>query len=193
MEQDFHTPEQVQPRAWLEVDGRPVVWEACQTLNGSWGYDRDNLDWKSPQLLVQMLVDGVSKGGNLLLNVGPTARGEFDPRARETGRHRGVDAPPRTQHLRLHPGPGGAAPAPGRALHLQPSSGASTCTSSPGRSSTCTWTDWPDIVQLLHDGSEVRIAAPGGAPWAGAGALTLELPIQRPEVLLPVVELFLEG
>src|SRR5262245_30226107 len=81
---DFHTPEQYQPRGWVEVDGRRVVWEACQTLNGSWGYDRDNLDWKSPDLLVRMLVDSVSKGGNLLLNVGPTARGAFDPRARAT-------------------------------------------------------------------------------------------------------------
>ena len=53
-------------------------------LNGSWGYDRDNLDWKPVSMLVQMLVDSVSKGGNLLLNVGPTGRGEFDPRAQET-------------------------------------------------------------------------------------------------------------
>ena len=42
-----------------------------QTLNGSWGYDRDNAEWKPPELLVKMLVDGVSKDGNLLLNVGP--------------------------------------------------------------------------------------------------------------------------
>ena len=82
--QDFFTPEQYQPRAWMHVDGAPVMWEACQTLNGSWGYDRDNLDWKSPGMLIRMLADGVSKGGNLLLNVGPTARGEFDPRARAT-------------------------------------------------------------------------------------------------------------
>src|SRR5579885_2269068 len=81
---DFVTPEQVQPRGWVAVNGRRVVWEACQTLNGSWGYDRDNLDWKSPALLIRMLVDSVSKGGNLLLNVGPTARGEFDPRAQAT-------------------------------------------------------------------------------------------------------------
>jgi len=42
VEQDFHTPEQFQPRGWLQVGGRPVLWEACHTLNGSWGYDRDN-------------------------------------------------------------------------------------------------------------------------------------------------------
>ncbi len=53
---DVRTPEQYQPRGWLTVDGRRVVWEACQTLTGSWGYDRDNLDWKSPELLVRLLV-----------------------------------------------------------------------------------------------------------------------------------------
>ncbi|MBM3216198.1 alpha-L-fucosidase, partial [Candidatus Poribacteria bacterium] len=87
---DLKTPEQYQPRAGLTVGGKPVVWEACQTLNGSWGYDRDNLDWKSVDMLVQMLVDSVSKGGNLLLNVGPTARGEFDPFAID--RLRGIGA-----------------------------------------------------------------------------------------------------
>ena len=78
---DFYTPEQLQPAQWVQVDGQRVTWEACHTLNGSWGYDRDNLDWKSPELLVRMLIDTVSKGGNLLLNVGPTARGEFDARS----------------------------------------------------------------------------------------------------------------
>ncbi len=65
---DFKTPEQYQPRGWMEVDGpspgyEPVTWEACQTLNGSWGYDRDNLDWKPMEMLVRMLVDTVLKGG----------------------------------------------------------------------------------------------------------------------------------
>ena len=61
-----------------------MVWEACQTLNGSWGYDRDNLNWKSVNLLLWMLIDSVSKGGNMLLNVGPNARGELDDRALAT-------------------------------------------------------------------------------------------------------------
>jgi hypothetical protein len=79
LEGDVLTPEQYQPTSSLSGDGR--LWEACQTLNGSWGYDRDNLDWKTPDQLIRMLVDGVSKDGNLLLNVGPTGRGEFEPRA----------------------------------------------------------------------------------------------------------------
>ena len=35
------------------VDRKPVLWEACQTLNGSWGYHRDNLDWKSSEMLIR--------------------------------------------------------------------------------------------------------------------------------------------
>ena len=60
-----------------------MVWEACQTLSGSWGYHRDEATWKSVEQLVVMLIDSVSKGGNMILNVGPTARGEFDERALE--------------------------------------------------------------------------------------------------------------
>jgi len=77
---DFKTPEQYQPGGWVTVDGRRVVWEACQTFSGSWGYHRDESTWKSVDQLIRMLVDSVSKGGNMLLNVGPTGRGEFDDR-----------------------------------------------------------------------------------------------------------------
>ena len=72
---DFVTPEQYQPDGPMMRDGQPVLWEACQTLNGSWGYDRDNLAYKSPDMLVRMLVDTVAKDGNLLLNIGPNGRG----------------------------------------------------------------------------------------------------------------------
>ncbi len=99
----LHHPGAVPTQGWMERDGKRVVWEACQTLNGAWGYDRDNLDWKSPELLVRLLIDSVAKGGNVLLNVGPTARGEFEPRARaDPRRHRRVDPPPRPLHLRRH-------------------------------------------------------------------------------------------
>ena len=57
---DFVTPEQYQPKEWPTRNGQRVTWEACQTLNGSWGYDRDNLDWKSPEMLIQLLIDSVS-------------------------------------------------------------------------------------------------------------------------------------
>ncbi|MDR1499843.1 MAG: alpha-L-fucosidase, partial [Tannerellaceae bacterium] len=78
---DFVTPEQFMPREWPEVRGRRVPWETCQTFSGSWGYHRDEHSWKSVGQLITMLAETVSKGGNLLLNVGPTARGAFDQRA----------------------------------------------------------------------------------------------------------------
>ena len=78
---DFRTPEQFMPREWVKVDGKKAPWETCQTFSGSWGYHRDETTWKSVRQLITMLVETVSKGGNLLLNVGPTARGTFDARA----------------------------------------------------------------------------------------------------------------
>lgn len=184
---DIKTPEQVQPREWVKVDGEPVMWEACQTLNGSWGYDRDNLDWKSVDMLVQMLIDTVSKGGNLLLNVGPTGRGQFDPRALETLAGIG-------KWTKLH----------GRSIY-----GATQSELPVPRDCRLTQNGdrlyvhilgWPfkhlhmegmagkvEYAQLLHDASEVRMSES-----ADTGVLTLNLPIQKPDVVIPVVELFLK-
>ncbi|HEX2037378.1 MAG TPA: alpha-L-fucosidase [Chloroflexota bacterium] len=198
VEQDFYTPEQFQPRGWFHVDGRPVIWEACQTLNGSWGYDRDNLDWKPPSMLVRMLIDGVSKGGNLLLNVGPTARGEFDPRALATLEAIGgwmrlhsrsiygcvpseLTAPPdgrytynpQTNRLYLH-----LFAWPFRHVYLDGLAGKVA------------------YAQFLHDASEIRFSDftdHQRYPTTGADAITLQLPVQQPDVLVPVVELFLKG
>ncbi|CAA6690005.1 MULTISPECIES: alpha-L-fucosidase [unclassified Lentimonas] len=50
-------------------------WETCMTLNGAWGYNANDNNWKSPQMVVMQLVEVVSKGGAFLLNVGPTAEG----------------------------------------------------------------------------------------------------------------------
>ncbi|MEW1696299.1 alpha-L-fucosidase [Streptomyces sp. NPDC093249] len=197
---DFATPEQYQPSAPMTTpDGAPVLWEACQTLNGSWGYDRDNLDHKSPDLLIRMLVDGVSKGGNLLLNVGPTGRGDLDPRDTAT-----LDEIGRWMDLHERSvrgcGPAGfTAPAdcrytrrgdrlyvhllawPLRHLHL------------PGLQGRVRY------AQLLHDASEIIRLPPaperramntqmGGQPH---GTLTLQLPVRRPDTPVPVIELFL--
>ncbi len=80
---DYRTPEQVVVQDWVKFNGRPVLWETCQTFSGSWGYHRDEASWKSVEQLVRILIDSVCYGGNLLLNAGPTARGEFDDRALE--------------------------------------------------------------------------------------------------------------
>ena len=69
---DFSTPEQNVPPTGLDYD-----WEVCMTMNTSWGYKKYDNNWKSDTTLIRMLTDIASKGGNLLLNVGPTAEGEI--------------------------------------------------------------------------------------------------------------------
>jgi len=78
--QDFDTPEQVSTEELAKFRGK--TWETCQTFSGSWGYYRDENTWKTHRELLDLLITSVSNGGNLILNVGPTARGEFDYRAK---------------------------------------------------------------------------------------------------------------
>ncbi len=68
---DFGTPEQQIPATGLPG----VDWESCMTMNDTWGYKRDDQNWKSSETLIRNLIDIASKGGNYLLNVGPTAEG----------------------------------------------------------------------------------------------------------------------
>jgi alpha-L-fucosidase len=77
---DFASPEQIiPPEGVLNEAGQPIPWEACITMNDHWGYAAQDKNFKSPATLVRALVECVSKGGNLLLNVGPTAKGEIPP------------------------------------------------------------------------------------------------------------------
>jgi alpha-L-fucosidase len=69
--QDYDTPEQYIPATG--IPGRD--WETCMTMNDTWGYKSWDDNWKSSTDLIRKLVDIVSKGGNFLLNVGPTAEG----------------------------------------------------------------------------------------------------------------------
>ena len=69
---DTETPEQhIPPQGY--PDHRD--WETCMTINGTWGYKSYDTDFKSPETLLRNLIDIASKGGNYLLNVGPTAEG----------------------------------------------------------------------------------------------------------------------
>lgn len=75
---DFASPEQMIPPACIcDEAGNPLPWEACITLNNNWGYASRDHHYKSPKLVVRTLVECVSKGGNLILNVGPNAKGEI--------------------------------------------------------------------------------------------------------------------
>jgi alpha-L-fucosidase len=70
---DFGTPEQeIPPQGLPGVD-----WETCMTMNDHWGYNKNDQNWKSAEDLIRKLADIASKGGNFLLNVGPTAEGVF--------------------------------------------------------------------------------------------------------------------
>ncbi|HOA75169.1 MAG TPA: alpha-L-fucosidase [Phycisphaerae bacterium] len=85
--EDFDTPEQyIPPTGLTNPDGSPKLWENCITLttgHGShaptawWGYDKNETEYKTADYCIRMLVDVVSKGGNLLLNVGPTPEGRI--------------------------------------------------------------------------------------------------------------------
>jgi alpha-L-fucosidase len=70
---DFGTPEQQIPATGLPG----VDWETCMTMNDHWGYNRADKNFKSTKEIIRMLADIASKGGNYLLNVGPTAEGLF--------------------------------------------------------------------------------------------------------------------
>ncbi len=203
---DVKTPEQYQPRMACTLDGKPIVWEACQTLSGTWGYNRDEQSFRSTRQIITTLIDCVSKDGNLLLNVGPTARGEFDYRALEILEDIGdwmhhhdraiygcteapkEFAPPENCLLTYNPERNSLFVSilnwPYKHLHLD------------GKA----FVDRVDYAQFLHDGSEVKIK--GLEPWqqhAGLSTgfdaentLTLLLPQNEPKAEIPVIELFLK-
>jgi alpha-L-fucosidase len=198
---DFVTPEQFMPQEWPTVRGQKVPWETCQTFSGSWGYHRDEYSWKSVHQLVVMLIETTSKGGNLLLNVGPTARGVFDDRANERldGLARWMKFHDRSIYGCTEAPESFAVPAncmltynaekkrlyihvlewPFKSLHL------------PGYKGKFKY------AQLLNDGSEIKFTTntqEGSHTTENSRAedVILNLPVQRPDVEVPVIELFLE-
>jgi alpha-L-fucosidase len=70
---DYETPEQGIPVLKPETD----YWELCYTMNDSWGYQPYDYKYKSPNLIIRTLVDCISMGGNLLLDIGPKADGSI--------------------------------------------------------------------------------------------------------------------
>ena len=200
--EDFSTPEQAIPQQGLfNADGTPKHWEGCQVLHGEWCYIRDK-HWKTVPELIQMLVRHTSRGGNLLLNVGPTSRGALDAHT-----------------VSLLQGLGDWMEWNGRAIH--------NCCGAPAEfpepeGCRYTWNpvkrrlylhlfSWPDrridlaglagkidYAQLLCDGSEIlfkenldgNVNGPAVPP---VGALRLTLPVSSPENCpVPVIELFMK-
>ena len=189
---DFVTPEQVKPATLAKYKGQ--TWETCQTFSGSWGYYRDETTWKPDHQLLDLLITSVANGGNLILNVGPTARGEFDYRALRaldslglwmhannlsiynctyapdeykapTGLDTRLTYNPVEKKLYIH-------------LFEYPSSGTLTL---PGYSSKIKY------AQFLHDHSELPFKS-----GENSGDVVLQLPKTKPPYEVPVVELILK-
>ena len=81
---DFASPEQIIPPGGVQDElGEQIPWELCATMNNHWGYCSFDNTFKSPQMLVRKLVECVSKGGNMLLNVGPDAKGNIPAKSIE--------------------------------------------------------------------------------------------------------------
>ena len=79
---DFVSPEQIiPPQGIQDKQGRDLVWEACVTMNNNWGYCEYDRFYKPAPMLIKKLVECVSKGGNMLLNVGPDAKGNIPPQS----------------------------------------------------------------------------------------------------------------
>ena len=196
---DFTTPEQYKVSKWPEVNGKRVPWETCQTFSGSWGYYRDENTWKDTKQLLVLLIESVSKGGNLLLNVGPTARGLFDERAQSRLKSMGewmslnnrsiygcTQAPeafkapdntlmtynPKTNRLYIH-----LLDYPLQNLNLSGFAGK------------------VKYAQFLHDASEIKVTARteyGAKEGSTPTDQNLSLPVIKPNVEIPVIELILK-
>lgn len=203
IEQDLWTPEQYQPLSWVKhkETGELVTWEACQTFSGSWGYYRDEMTWKSPEMLIQMLVNTVSCGGNLLMNVGPTSRGYFDYRAENALK---VYGDWMKYNSRSIYGCTMAEP------EFKAPNGCRLTQSEDGSRLYIHLFDYPykfleldgfagkvDYAQFLHDGSELlytegKVDHFSESTSENAGLLVITLPEVKPNVVVPVIELFLK-
>ena len=197
---DVKTPEQCQPREWVKVKGKSVVWEACQTISGLWGYNRVVASWKSTEQLIQMLIDTVSKGGNLLLNAGPTGRGEFDRQTLD--RLNGIGEWMKRHSRSIY----GCTEAPSE--FVAPQDCRLTYNPEKNRMYVHIFA-WPflqlhldgfkdkvEYAQLLNDATELKMTVPAESDQSpgsiGKNTLTLELLSKKPDVTVPVVELFMK-
>jgi alpha-L-fucosidase len=166
-------------------------WETCMTLNRHWGWHKNDDQWKSSETLVRTLVDVASKGGNFLLNVGPTGEGLIPApsveRLAEVGRWMKVNGPA------IHGTTACALPRPVWGRCTQKSAG-------PARSLYLHVFDWPADGKLVVPGVKGAIASatllgsrkrlPAAIDEAGA---TITVPTEAPDALSSTVVLTLKG
>ncbi len=185
---DYKTPEQKIPKPH-ELDN--VDWETCMTMNGTWGFKASDHQWKSVETLVRNLVDIASKGGNYLLNVGPTAEGEI----------------PQESLARLE-GIGNWMKVNGEAIygtHASPLDALpwGRCTQKTAGGNTVLYLavfNWPANGQLLVPGIKNEVQAvhllanrSKLTAFATTGGISIALPVQAPDTIAPVIKLEVKG
>ena len=185
----------------VDDSGRLLAWEACHTFSGSWGYHREERTWKSVKMCIDLLVQHVAYGGNMILNVGPTSRGKLDRRTKErlSGMGQWMELNSRAIY--------GCTRAPKK--FVPPADCRYTYNPENRRLYLCLL-NWPYLyihlpglgggkvkyTQLLADGSEIkrRESAEEQNGSTPPGALTLDLPTLLPEegCEVPVIEIIFE-
>ncbi len=196
---DFDTPEQFVPQSRAKMSRQTTPQETCVVFSDQWAYSstarRFNPEWESAQI-VQTLIHLVSVGSNLLLGVGPTARGKLGDRSRD-------ELEAYAEWMSLHSRSiYGCGPS-----HFDPPADARL--TQRGDRLYVHLFAWPfrhvhlpglegkiRHAQLLHDGSDVKIADFGWnylniEKFRDEGMVTLELPFEKPNVIVPVIEIFL--
>lgn len=203
LDQDVWTPEQNTPKEWVthKDTGELVTWEACQTFSGSWGYNRDEMSWKKPRALIEMLINIVSCGGNLIMNVGPTGRGDFDYRAKDAlkvfenwMRYNGRSIYNCTMAEPEFTAPRGCRltqSVDGKRLYVHLMEYPQAYLSFPELSGKVAY------AQFLHDASEIaftekRILHAGDVIGEAEKTFLLKIPSIQPEGIVPVIELILK-
>ena len=182
---DYGTPEQEIPATGF---GPGVDWESCMTLNNHWGYNKNDQNWKSTQSLIRNLVDCASKGGNYLLNVGPTSEGLIPSPSIE--RLAEMGAWMKVNHEAVY----GTTASPFKKLAW------GRATQKPGKLYLHVF-DWPADGRLTVPmsgkvGRAYLLAHPGGAKLPttrGESGLVVTLPATAPDANVSVVVLEMDG
>jgi alpha-L-fucosidase len=185
---DTKTPEQKIP-SQSELDGKD--WETCMTMNGSWGYKSTDSKWKSTETLIRNLIDIASKNGNYLLNVGPTAEGEFPQGSIDALKQIGA-------WMKVN----------GEAIYGTKGSPLDTlswgrCTSKDSKNGTILYLSvfkWPGDGKLLVPGlkntvSSTKLLSNGATLKTSADkdGLIIDIPAQAPDNIASVIKLEVQG
>ncbi|MDV2684264.1 alpha-L-fucosidase [Alkalihalophilus lindianensis] len=196
-----YTPEQYQPTSPLyDASGNKMIWEACQTFNERWTYNPNNLHHKSPEMILKLLIDTVAKDGNFLMNFGLTARGDFDKLSSSV-----MDkiAEWMKYHKQSIHGAGASELSPPQDCRI----------TQKGDTIYLHLFSWPfrtvhlkdfgrevEYARFLHDHSEVSVKVfeeseifHHDVPVIEKDETVLELPVIKPDLLVPVIEMKLKN